>query len=134
MPYSASAATQPNTAPAAVDFLQGDAPLRLELDGQWNAGAQATVHIPRPAFRQERAQSDTDRHLAAGQGERDQDLTVSLFAKLPAILVRHADRLAPLFDQGRVVDRQDGVSTADEILGLSSSSKGSGRQVEAEIK
>jgi hypothetical protein len=48
--------------------------------------------------------------------------------------VRHADRLAPLFDQGRVVDRQDGVSTADEILGLSSSSKGSGRQVEAEIK
>jgi hypothetical protein len=104
--------------PDAVDFLQGDAPLRLELDGQWNAGAQATVHIPRPAFRQERAQSDTDRHLAAGQGERDQDLTVSLFAKLPAILVRHADRLAPLFDQGRVVDRQDGVSTADEILGL----------------
>jgi hypothetical protein len=116
LPYSASAATQPNTAPAAVDFLQGDAPLRLELDGQWNAGAPATVHIPRPAFRQERAQSDTDRHLAAGQGERD--LTVGLFAKLPAILVRHADRLAPLFDQGRVVDRQDGVSTADEILGL----------------
>jgi hypothetical protein len=104
--------------PNSVDFLQGDAPLRLELDGQRNAGAQATVHIPRPGLRQERAQPDTDRHLAAGQGERDQDLTVSLFAKLPAILVRHADRLAPLFDQGRVVDRQDGVSTADEILGL----------------
>jgi hypothetical protein len=32
--------------------------------------------------------------------------------------MRHADRLAPLFDQGRVVDRQNGVDTADQILGL----------------
>ena len=104
--------------PDSVDFLQGDAPLGLERDGQRNAGAQATVDIARPGFGQERAQPDTDRHLAAGQGERDQDLTVGRFAKLTAILVRHADRLAPLFDQGRVVDRQDGVGAADEILGL----------------
>ena len=65
---SHTAEHRPGT-PDAIDFLQGDAPLRLELNGQWNAGAQTTVRIPRPGFRQERAQPDADRHLAAGQGE-----------------------------------------------------------------
>jgi hypothetical protein len=37
--------------------------------------------------------------------------------------MRHADRLAPLFDQGRVVNRQNGVDTADEILGLANQFK-----------
>jgi hypothetical protein len=104
--------------PDPVDLLQGEAPLGLERDGQRNPGAQTAVGVVRPSLGQEQAQPDAHRHLAPGQGERDQDLAVGRLAELTAILVRHADRLAPLLDQGRVVDRQDGVGAADEFLGL----------------
>jgi len=63
--------------PDPVDFLQSESPLRLERDGQ------PTVDVRGPGLEQEQAQPDTDRHLAAGQGKRDRNLAVGLFAELP---------------------------------------------------
>ena len=84
----------------------------------WNAGPLQSQRIARPALRQEQAQRQHDRHLAAGQRQRHQRLAIGVLAQDRSILRRDADRVLALLRQRRVVDHQHRIIATNEAVGL----------------
>ena len=62
-----------------------------------HAGPRHAPGVVRPALGQEQPQTHHHRHLARGQRQRDQRLTIGGLAKRRGILRRDADRMAPFF-------------------------------------
>jgi hypothetical protein len=83
-----------------------------------HAGPGAAPRVGGPLVRQEQPQPERQRHLAPGQGERDQRLAVGALAEAAAVLPGHADRQLALLRQGGVVDHQHRVRPADERVRL----------------
>ena len=83
-----------------------------------HAGPGAARRVGGPPVRQEQPQPERQRHLAPGQGERDQDLAARPLAEAAAVLAGHADRALALLRQGGVVDHQHRVRPADERVRL----------------
>ena len=139
MPYSASASTQPKRAPEAITRSTSSSAILHFGRHTAASGTPARaepLRIAGPALGQEQAQADADRHLGAGQCERDQNLAVGPFAELAAVLPLHPDRVLALLHQRGVVDNQHRVRSADQALAAftSSSSRGAVAQGEAETK
>jgi hypothetical protein len=81
-------------------------------------GPGAALPVGDPLIRQEQPQPDRQRRLIPGQGERDQDLAVRLFAQGAAILPGHTDRVLALLRTRGVVDHQHGTWATNQRVRL----------------
>ncbi|MDT4841812.1 hypothetical protein FQZ97_756850 [compost metagenome] len=86
--------------------------LRLggERDIVWHAGFFAASRIVGPFLGQIKLIGNRKAALLCGQRQADRHLAIVLFAKLAAILARHANRMFALLGETRVID--DPIATA----------------------
>src|SRR5436190_674478 len=86
------------------ELIERDLGLGLEADFVGHARLLAALPVLRPALRQIEAIGYGQAGVVIGHRQRHCDLAVLLLAELPAILMRHADRMRPMLGKARVVD------------------------------
>ena len=74
--------------------------------------------VARPGLRQEQSQRHRHRHLAARQRQRHQGLAIGRLAQCRRILRSDTDRVRALLRHRRVVDDQDRIAAADQLVSL----------------
>lgn len=83
-----------------------------------HARAATALRILRPLLGQEEPQRDRERDLVGSQGERDDALAVGLLAGSAGVLPSHTHGVPALLEQRDVVDDQQGIGSAEHLLGL----------------
>src|SRR6516164_11684535 len=91
-------------------------PRRTMIRG--NAGALKPNAIVDPYLRQEQPKADHYRDLAPRKGQRHQCLAIGGLAQSRGVLRRDPHRMRTLLRQGRVVNDQEGVRAANQLVGL----------------
>ena len=81
-----------------------DLRLGLERDLRGNMRPVAAPGIVGPCLRQIQPIGDRQAAVTIGDRQRHRHLAIGLFAELPAILMVHADRVAALLGESRIVD------------------------------
>src|SRR5215831_19360172 len=79
-----------------ADLRKRDLRLGLELDLAWDTRLLAARRIFRPFLRQIQPISDRQAGMMIGDRQRHRHLTIGLLAQLPAVLMMHSHRVAPL--------------------------------------
>ena len=68
--------------------------------------------IVRPLFREVEPERHGDGHLVTRERDGDESLAIGVFADLPAVLMRDANRVGPLLQDRRVVDDEVSIFSA----------------------
>jgi len=101
-----------------LDFIEGDLPLRAKHDLFGYSALSTSRGIFCPGLGEVEPQRHRDRHVVARQRQRHERLAVGTFPELSTVLMGYADRVCALLHQGRVVNDQMRLATADQRLRL----------------
>src|SRR5580704_6281926 len=121
MPYPASARTVPKRTPAAIRRSSSARAISdLVRAERYSAGPPALEpnFLAASGLRQEQPYADHHWDLAARQRQRHQGLAIRSLAQGRRILRRDPHRMRPLLRQSRVVNDEEGVRAADQLVRL----------------